>query len=395
SAVHRRSAIRMREALNRNGGVYIKLGQHLAALTYVLPREWTEPMAALQDKCQTTPFEDVEQLLLTELGIERLDDVFESFEREPVGTASLAQVHRATASAQPNNATRAVAVKIQHPYLQKHAGIDARTIGAIVRLVKKVLPEFSFEWLADELRESLPRELDFRHEWSNAEQVRANFAATSQDSLTIPKMHLARKRVLMMEFIEGSRPDDIAYLHKHEIRPERVAARLTQVFNEMVYTHGFVHCDPHPGNMLVRPRRDLAAISSPSSTTSLDNFDLVLLDHGLYRTVDHSTSTNYAKLWLAMFNGDERGIERYSRRLLNGDGAYRVLAVMLTGRAWQAIEKAKVGSGEYRDGAENRALAEGAGDFLGDVADILAKLPRQVVFLLKTSDLLRGVTESL
>lgn len=122
------------------------------------------------------------------------------------------------------------------------------------------------------------------------------------------------------------------------------------------------------------------------------NFDLVLLDHGLYRTLTNELRTDYANLWTALIKGDEENIRIYSHRV-GGTEGYQLFASMLTGREWNKIHNADLTSA--RDQDELNRMASGAIELLVEVADILGKMPRTVLLLLKTNDLLRHVDEQL
>ena len=127
---HLRSAKRMLDALKTNSGIYVKLGQHVAAVQ-VLPKEWTSTMTPLQDQCFPTPVEDIDAMLREDLGM-GIDELFTDFEADPIGVASLAQVHRAI----DKRTGRYVAVKVQHADLQDFAKIDMATTNFAIHLVK-------------------------------------------------------------------------------------------------------------------------------------------------------------------------------------------------------------------------------------------------------------------
>ncbi|KAL0085269.1 ABC1 family-domain-containing protein [Phycomyces blakesleeanus] len=389
SACHQRSADHVLWGLQKLGGVYVKLGQHVSAMVYILPPEWTSTMAVLQDKCDPTSPQDIKNLFLADCG-QSVDQIFDTFDWVPLGVASLAQVHRAKLRDSGSNSSGLgewVAVKIQHPSLDNFCRIDMDTVSFIFDIVKTVFPEFGFEWFAEEMRESLPKELDFVHEAANAHKVEANFSddrINRRTALTIPKILWAKRRIMCMEFIDGARIDDLAYMEHHNIDPREVSLEMTRVFSKMIFLDGYVHCDPHPGNVMVRPAKN--------PKRSKYNFDLVLLDHGLYRTLTDELRTDYARLWKSIITSDEDGIKKYSMRV-GGTDVYRLFASMLTGRDWDAIDSADLGSS--RSEAEFKRLSEGAIEFFVDVADILGRLPRSVLLLLKTNDLLRVVDEQL
>lgn len=106
--------------------------------------------------------------------------------------------------------------------------------------IKNWFPEFEFTWLGEEMRENLPKEMDFVHEAQNARSASAGFA-NIPTSLYIPEVVSATKRVLIMEYIRGARVDDLTYLAKEGIDRNKVALELTRIFNQMVFINGWFH----------------------------------------------------------------------------------------------------------------------------------------------------------
>lgn len=139
-----------------------------------------------------------------------------------------------------------------------------------------------------------------------------------------------------------------------------------------------------PGNVFIRPAKN--------PKHSKHNFDLVLLDHGLYRDLSEDLRSNYAHLWTSLIKADEEGIRKYSYRV-GGTDIYQLFACMLTGREWDKISQSDLNS--VRESDEVGRMSDGAMTYLVEVADILGKLPRPVLLLLKTNDLLRHVDEKL
>jgi aarF domain-containing kinase len=216
-------------------------------------------MRVLQDQCPPTSYADIENMILNDTGY-ALEDLFEEFDSKPLGVASLAQVHKAVlkdgfelmGGIQSKLGGRQVAVKLQHPSLDSFTPIDISLCAWIVRTVKKLYPDFEFEWLASEMTESLPQELNFNHEASNATRVSKNFEG--DPTVKIPTVYWSSRRILVMEFIEGGKVDDLSYLKRHQIQPADVSNVMGRAFNKMIFVDGFVHCDPHPGNVFVRPK---------------------------------------------------------------------------------------------------------------------------------------------
>jgi aarF domain-containing kinase len=165
-AAHGRNAARLKALLFANRGIYIKLGQHMGLLDYLLPPEYVGAMRGCFDAAPASPWSAVVGTLRRELGAAP-DELFAAFERAPIASASLAQVHVATM-----HDGRKVAVKVQHPGLQSMARSEVALLEALLRAVRWALPEADMQWLVDEVKFNLPRELDFEHEARNAARAR-------------------------------------------------------------------------------------------------------------------------------------------------------------------------------------------------------------------------------
>ncbi|KAJ2718303.1 hypothetical protein GGI07_005809 [Coemansia sp. Benny D115] len=378
SAVHLRAAEKVKIALMKNGGIYIKLGQHLSALQYILPAEWCSTMQALQDQNTASSIEDVGRVIQGDTG-QTIDELFSEFDPEPIGVASLAQVHRAVLRQDGQE----VAVKVQHPMVRTYSDIDIATVSVMLELVHSLFPEFQFMWLGTEMRESLPRELDFRNDKRNAEHVQWNFASRADIPLTVPRMLRASERLLIMEFVHGRRCDDLPFLQQHGISPAEVSREIGRVFAEMTFVHGFLHCDPHPGNLFVRPR-------NKKHTAHGHNFDLVLLDHGLYRILPPRFRYEYAEMWRALMQGNKDQIIHWSRQI-SGTDLYQLFSTILTGRDWSTIESKALTAASAPAAFDIGALQQQQPDLLRQISQVLAAVPPVLRLVLKTNDLLRMV----
>ncbi|KAF9650900.1 ABC1-domain-containing protein [Thelephora ganbajun] len=393
SECHTRSAKRVLRAMLTNGGVYIKMGQTMASLA-MLPKEWTDVMRVLQDQCDPTPYEDLERLFIADMG-QNIQEIFDDFNPNPIGVASLAQVH----VGRYKKTGQLVAVKLQHPHLAEFSEIDIETVEVAMGWVKHWFPEFEFTWLGEEMRENLPKEMDFAHEARNAERAVENFNGV-RTSLYIPKVLFSSKRVLVMEYIQGGRVDDLEYLDAHAIDRNKVAIELSSIFSRMVHLSGWFHADPHPGNLLIRP--------TPRSSQSPYNFEIVLLDHGLYFDLDDQLRINYSKLMLALMSPNSAATKaerrKYAKLVGNvGDDLYPIFEAALTGRAIMddALEDSP-DSGFKRRGslvelspqtsAEIEAIRNAVINkegLLVSVFDVLRRVPRRVLMVLKLNELTR------
>eukprot|EP00898_Chlorokybus_atmophyticus_P006585 jgi/Chlat1/6928/Chrsp52S06595 len=382
---HERGAKRLLRLCFDNAGTFIKLGQHIALLDYLLPDEYVVTMREhMLNRCPRATYEQVCQVFRQELGC-LPTELFAEFDPEPIASASLAQVHVARA----HDGTK-LAVKVQHEWLDHTYQVDLLTVTAVVGAVRWLFPDFDYWWLVEEMRESLPRELDFRLEAGNARQCEENFCSSRlRDDVAIPAVHAAMstKRVLVMDFAEGVSVYDADAIAQMGLKAADVAALVSSAFAEMTFRHGFVHCDPHGANLLVRPM--------PHSSGKRNQPQLVLLDHGLYRTLSPDFKFHYASLWKALVLSDVDGIKRESRAVGAGD-AYPLFAAMLTARPWDKIAEASLDHLAHKGTPEEKAEVQAyAQHFALDATKLLKELPRVMLLLLKTNDCLRAIDRAL
>lgn len=402
---HLRSAHRILVALQENGGLYIKLGQHLSSVI-LLPVEWTNTMKPLQDQNTPTPLPELEAMFRAETGW-TFDEVFSEIDAKPIGVASLAQVHRAV----DRKSGKPLAVKLMHPQVERFSHVDMQTVNVLVRWVKKVFPDFEFTWLAEEMNENMPLEMDFRHEAKNAHRATTDFSGYKKTSVYIPKTPWVFKRAMAMEFIDGRRPDDLEYLAQNNIDRNRVSQELSRVFAQMLFMHGFFHGDPHGGNVLIRP--------APKETRSPFNFEVVLLDHGLYFDIDKELRTNYARFWLSLLSKSTPQVQndrrRYAKLIANiDDDLYPILESAITGRSGlegsddqnphgvaggkRKSSMLDLDSGSEMSGVEQehirKTVMEKEGLFV-DILKVLRQVPRRMLMVLKLNDLTRSLDANL
>ncbi|CAO1613685.1 unnamed protein product [Parajaminaea phylloscopi] len=402
---HLRSAHRILQALQTNGGLYIKLGQHMSSVI-LLPVEWTNTLKPLQDQNHPTPLYELEAMFRSETGWS-FAEAFSEIDEKPLGVASLAQVHKA----RDRKTGRWLAIKLMHPQVERFSNVDMKTVNYLVKWVKKVFPQFEFTWLAEEMNANMPLEMDFTHEAQNARRAEADFAKYRKTSVYIPSVPWAFKRAMALEYIDGRRPDDLAYLAEHKIDRNLVSQELSRIFAQMLYLHGFFHADPHGGNVLIRP--------APVGSRSPHNFEVVLLDHGLYFDIDENLRTDYARFWLSLLSRSTPKIMEERRRLAKqianiDDDLYPILESAITGRSGlegsdpqnpngvkgkkraSSILEMDTGTSMSDDETEHirKTVMEKEGLFL-DILEVLRRVPRRMLMVLKLNDLTRSLDASL
>ncbi|XP_044916254.1 aarF domain-containing protein kinase 1 isoform X4 [Felis catus] len=337
---------------------------------------------------RSVPYGSEEYLQL----LSKIHDLFMSFDDTPLGAASLAQVHKAVL-----HDGRTVAVKVQHPKVQAQSSKDILLMEVLVLAVKQLFPEFEFMWLVDEAKKNLPLELDFLNEGRNAERVAQMLKHI--DFLKVPRIYweLSTKRVLLMEFVDGGQVNDRDYMEKNKIDVNEVrlsshgccardahrgqiSRHLGKIYSEMIFVNGFVHCDPHPGNVLVRKH--------PGTGRA----EIVLLDHGLYQVLTEEFRLDYCHLWQSLIWTDMERVKKYSQRLGAGD-LYPLFACMLTARSWDSVNRGI--SQAPVTATEDSEIRNNAANYLPEISQLLNHVPRQMLLIFKTNDLLRGIEAAL
>jgi aarF domain-containing kinase len=437
SRTHHRAAKQLLRLFQTNGGVYIKLGQHLSAMDFILPGEYCAILSRLHSQAPTSSPDEValtflEEHLAThpmshllasgqrslwrrsqrvEWGRRLIADKFASFDWTPIGSASLAQVHVATLRpskavegeavesrpAEPDE--RRVAVKVQHYRTMGFATLDISTAAVAVKWIRRVFPQFEFGWLADELKANLPRELNFVQEGHNSERL-ARSLDPVQPALIVPRVHwdLSSRRILVMDYVGGPdvcKVNELDKLRGFGVDLRKLSERLTKAYSEMIFLHGFVHCDPHPGNILVRrrPKRHRWLVDALPLGSGYSDFDIVLLDHGLYRELSDDFRVNYARLWKAVVDYDEPEMARISAAM-GAPAAHRLFSSCLTHRSWERMGSVN-GLGSAYSLKELEAIRAKAPQFVEKISQLLNALPRDILLLLKTNDLLRSIERNL
>ncbi|KAF2418789.1 ABC1 family protein [Tothia fuscella] len=387
SSCHKRCALRTLSAMQANGSIFIKLGQHLSSLNYLLPPEWCDTFIPLQDKCPVSPLASIEEMCLKDTG-QPLSHFFTEFEEVPIGAASLAQVHRAVVRETGEH----VAVKVQHPSLDEWAPLDLKLTHFTFATLKRFFPEYDLTWLSEEMEISLPQELNFEREGQNAIRAREYFAHIEELPVIIPRVLWAKRRILVMEFVSGHRPDDLNFLDGEGIDRDEVSAALARIFNEMIFgREAPLHCDPHGGNIAIRKKK-------PGYGQGKRNFDVILYDHGLYRDIPLSLRRSYAKLWLAVLEEDEGLMRKYAHEVSGIDDKYFPLfASAITGRDYTVLANGGGGVAKARTSEERESIGSSLVDdgLLSQLVQLLGKVPRVLLLILKTNDLTRSLDENL
>ncbi len=248
---------RLRLLFEELGPTFIKLGQLLSLRSDLLPDEITSELERLQFGAAPLDFEALEPVLAAELGADWARR-FASFDRQPIASASIAQVHRAVTLEGEQ-----LALKIQRPGIEELIQADLAILMDLASLLERALPRLRpvrLVALIDHFARVLSLELDFQYEARTMELFRRNFRA--ETSLAIPAVHpgLSTARVLAMEYVEGVRLSDPELFGQAGVDTRHIAAVGARYVLAQIFQHGVYNADPHPANFIVRPDGVLAAL---------------------------------------------------------------------------------------------------------------------------------------
>jgi ubiquinone biosynthesis protein len=253
----RRHEEKLRRTLERLGPTFIKFGQMLSVRPDLLPRQYIKELEKLQDEVKPFPFEQVKSTIEKELD-KPLYDIFRSFEKKPIASASISQVHPAMLKTGEK-----VAVKVQRPHITKQMEADIDIMHSIARILHKHYPKvrlYKPMQVVQEFEHWTKKELNFLQEATNAMRFARNFATSK--TVKIPKVFTdyTTEKLLVTEFIDGVELHHIEELKKKNINVEKALENGFNALLKQVFEDGFFHADPHPGNILVLQDASIAFV---------------------------------------------------------------------------------------------------------------------------------------
>jgi predicted unusual protein kinase regulating ubiquinone biosynthesis (AarF/ABC1/UbiB family) len=289
---HARRAERLARTIPALGPTFVKIGQVFSARPDVVPEPYLSQLSTLTDRVPCVPFARIEAELVRAYGAP-VDEVFEAFDREPLAAGSLGQVYRA------RHQGRDVVVKVLRPGVEAVVRHDVRFVRALLARVQRwwTHPQLrGLHVVIDEFERRIGDEMDFRKEAAYARAIGERFARNPR--VVVPEVidGMVRQRTLVLEFVEGTRVDQIESLVRAgRLDPERVMDAVVEAYIQMMLVDGIFHADPHPGNLLVQ-----------------DSGALVLLDFGMVIEVDPAMRRHLVHTALAAVGGDaDRVVEGF------------------------------------------------------------------------------------
>lgn len=280
---------RVRHTLEELGPTFIKIGQVLSGRADLLPAEYIRELTKLLDAAPPVPTPDIVARIEEELNAP-LNKLFASFEPEPVASASIGQVHRATL---PD--CQKVVVKVQRPGVEQTVTADLDLLARQARFLERRSTrarESHLVEIIEELSRSLRDELDYTVEGRNADRLRRNLSGDAR--VIIPRVHWnhSTRRVITMEALEGIKLTDVQRMRQERYDLPAVAEITVDLYLHQVFVDGFFHADPHPANILVCDDK------------------IGLVDFGMVGQLTPATRRSLSSLLLALLAQDSQAVVR-------------------------------------------------------------------------------------
>ena len=361
---HQRRAEKLVASVAKLGPTFIKLGQLMSARADIFPEPYLTAISALQDQAPPDPSDQIIAVIERELG-RPVDEVFDEFEREPAAAASLGQVHRAVVDG------REVAVKVLRPGVEELVALDLDISFRLLFWLNVLFPNHHIQALSNVVREFSHRvreEMDFRRESENIERFQRYFRDVA--SVRAPEVldEYTRRRVLVMEHCAGTKIDQLHdKFTEGRIRFNDLMERLTGLYLRMMMVDGFLHADPHPGNLLVQ-----------------DDGTIVVLDWGMVLDVPSWTREYILDLALTIERDDLDG-------MING--MYRLGMIspdVSRGEIREAATEILAILARVRISSQDR-IEEVVHEIFDTFYTWPLMLPQELVYLFRTSILLEGI----
>jgi predicted unusual protein kinase regulating ubiquinone biosynthesis (AarF/ABC1/UbiB family) len=362
---HRRRAERLASRLARLGPTFVKLAQLFSSRADILPEPYLSEIGKLQDQVPADPADAVLQVVEEELG-SPVGEVFQEFDREPLAAASLGQVHAARVD------DRDVVVKVLRPGVERVVALDLDISFRLLFALNVLFPNHHVRGVTNVVREFSVRvraEMDFRQEAEHIQRFRRVFE--NHRKVRAPRVleRFTGRRILVMERVRGTKIDR---LHEHfssgRLSFQRLMERLTGVYLQMMMVDGFMHADPHAGNLMVE-----------------DDGTLVLLDWGAVLEVPRWTRERILSIALALGREDIDGVinEMYRLGMISPEvsrGEIREAATEIL----RIVERARTMD-------RQRLVEEVLAELLDTFYTWPLVMPQELVYFFRTAALLEGL----
>jgi ubiquinone biosynthesis protein len=359
--------VRIRKVLEELGPTFIKLGQVLSTRPDIVPPELVAELKHLQDDCPQLSFESIRETLEHSFG-DRFDDLFASFDEEPIAAASLGQTHRAILQ----DGTPVV-VKVKRPGLRRLLQTDMEVLDALAHWVENHFENIGFSpvEVVQEFSNQLMQEIDYKREGQSADRLRQLFQRDPQIDFPFVYWDATTSDVLTLEEVQGTLVSKMRFenLEREErIRLVKLGARA--VFRQC-FEFGFFHADPHPGNLFVRPDKSICFI-----------------DCGMVGHLDQQTSNYLASIFYGVIVGETDMVIRAVTELTEAD------PVVTQSREFHVDVSAFITQFQHMP-LGRIDMGKVLQDFFDKLRKYQIRCPSDIVFLIKAITTIEGIARSL
>ena len=365
SSTRRQRAEHLLDTLLTLGPTFIKLGQLLSTRPDILPPEYIQVLSQLQDEVPPADWADARTVIEDELG--PVDEYFDGFDTESISGASLGQVHRARVDGQE------VAVKIRRPNVKELVEADLRVINWSLPILMFFIGQarsFSLQNLSEEFAKTIREEMNYQREAAMLKDIKQNFA--DDETIRIPAVIDSRSgpKVLTMEYVPGTKINDIETLDDAGIDRTELATTLQRAYLKMIIDDGVFHADRHPGNLAVQ-----------------DDGTIVFYDFGMSGQVDPFVQEKVVDFYIAVANQDIDSILDVLVELgtLSPDADRAVMA--------DALELA-IADARGED-IETYRVQEIVGQIEDSIYEFPFRLPKNLALVLRVATVVEGVCVTL
>ena len=386
---YRRVASQFRNLAIRMGGVMIKVGQFLSARLDVLPPEIIQELSGLQDEVPAERFEDIRREAEKELG-EPIDKKFELFDETPLAAASLGQVHRARLCVEDAKGDFCdVVVKIQRPHIAELIEVDLSALRQVGRWLEKYPPvarRVDVSALVEEFSTTIREEVDYIAEGKNAGIFAENFKDAARVHVPRVVWSHTSQRVLTLEDVFAIKITDYDAITAAGVDRSEVANELLDTYLKQIFSDGFFHADPHPGNLFVTPSPVAPDNGKPA-------WQLTFVDFGMVGRVPENLRLGLKEMLVSVGTRDVARLVR----------AYQTLNILLPGADLKLIERAESqlfdifwgkSMSELR-GISHAEMFRFADQFRELMYDLPFQLPQNLLMLGRTVAILSGMCTGL
>ena len=319
------AAQRVANVMISNGGIYIKVGQALATYSSMMPKEFGDAFKPLLESIFERKSGEIEHMFVQDLG-ETPKNLFGEFVEEPIAGASIAQVF----TGKTKDGER-VAIKVQYFDLAKRFNTDRWTIMFILQTLDSFYPGIPILAIMPHIFNALQKELDFVVEANNS--IECAEALSNLKYLNVPKVYkdLSSKRILTMEFADGISLVNTDQVIAVGFNPKDIMTKVIEIFSEQIFRTGFIHSDPHPGNIMVRKNE------------ATNDTEIVLIDHGLYERLLPKDRKAFAIFWHSVIIENDEMVQKSGKTL--GLNYPDLLASLLFFKPYGSMKNAGNGHG--------------------------------------------------